>query len=666
MKYIALLLLLPFLSLAQQKVPSTTIIHVKDGVTNQLNFIIESNAAQVTALQSYTSQVVNGLSSNYWASADSTTNYASRVEFVTFTGNISNRSQNAANLTNLLAIAGSGLSVQGGQLVVTNVGGGGGPGVEYDPIFTNWLTTNTYVKTEALFTNWLATNGYVKIELDSIFTNWLDTNTYVKVEQDSAFTNWLSTNTYVKAEQDLIFTNWLNTNTYVKTESDPVWTVDSTGYLTKVSAASLYATGTPLYSYLETDPVFTNWLSTNTTLTAEFDPVFTNWLTTNSYVKTEIDPIFTNWLATNIIVTTEFDPVFTNWLNTNSYVQIESDPVFTNWLGTNSYLQAETDPVFTNWLTTNTYVQSTVFTQGLYLKYTGTVANSPGFSMLWLSSTNNGESDPNPVLSIINSDGAGSEYGSAFIDFGIGVSGYVPANGDVLVYRSSNKTWRAEAPTGGSETDPVFTNWLSTNLYIQVETDPVFTNWLATNLLPTVETDPVFTNWLTTNAYIQVETDPVFTNWVHTNTYVKAEPARKIDWGYRFEGSVNGGWTRTFGVGLDDISSDNTTNIDSYAVFLYTVSTAPVTNTIYGEFNIPSTEASFPLKVRANQASGTVIFTATDGSNVPAVSTQVIAAANTTYVTNVLLTGSTVTNVKVQVIMSTTNINTMYRIGIGR
>ena len=144
---------------------------------------------------------------------------------------------------------------------------------------------------------------------------------------------------------------------------------------------------------------------------------------------------------------------------------------------------------------------------------------------------------------------------------------------------------------------------------------------------------------------------------------VNISPA--VDWGYRFEGSVNGGWARTLGVALDDISTDATTNIDSYAAFLFTVSTTPITNTLYGEFTLPNYGASYPLKVRANQGSGTVIFTATDGSTV-SVSTQTIAAANTTYTTNVLLTSTAVTNVKVQVIMSTTNANNMYRIGIGR
>ena len=43
-------------------------------------------------------------------------------------------------------------------------------------------------------------------------------------ETGSIFTNWLATNTYVKTESDLVHTNWLATNTYVKVETDPIAT----------------------------------------------------------------------------------------------------------------------------------------------------------------------------------------------------------------------------------------------------------------------------------------------------------------------------------------------------------------------------------------------------------------------------------------------------------
>jgi len=42
---------------------------------------------------------------------------------------------------------------------------------------------------------------------------------------------------------------------YAFTESDPVWVAASTGYLTKIGAASIYATGTPIYAVSQTGQV---------------------------------------------------------------------------------------------------------------------------------------------------------------------------------------------------------------------------------------------------------------------------------------------------------------------------------------------------------------------------------------------------------------------------
>ena len=105
--------------------------------------------------------------------------------------------------------------------------------------FMDWLTTNTYVKSETDPVWSGVSNQYL---FASIFTNWLDTNTYVKVELDpvwsgvsnqylfdSIFTNWLFTNTYVKSETDPI---WVGvSNLYLKSETDPVWSGVSNQYL---------------------------------------------------------------------------------------------------------------------------------------------------------------------------------------------------------------------------------------------------------------------------------------------------------------------------------------------------------------------------------------------------------------------------------------------------
>ncbi len=139
----------------------------------------------------------------------------------------------------------------------------------------------------------------------------------------------------------------------------------------------------------------------------------------------------------------------------------------------------------------------------------------------------------------------------------------------------------------------------------------------------------------------------------------------RIYWGNRWEGSINGGWAQSFAAGVDDISTDATTNVDQYAAFVYTASAAAITNVLYGEFAAPVTNVSYALRVRANQPGGTVIFTATDGTTATS-STQAIAAASTTYATNVVLPGTSVTNVKLTIIYSTTNAANLYRMGIGR
>jgi len=140
----------------------------------------------------------------------------------------------------------------------------------------------------------------------------------------------------------------------------------------------------------------------------------------------------------------------------------------------------------------------------------------------------------------------------------------------------------------------------------------------------------------------------------------------RIDWGTRFEGSVNGGYTRTFGVGLDDISSDDGSNFVTFGAFLYTASTVPVTNTLYGDFGISPTGTTYGLRVRANQASGNLTFRFTSEAASYTEQTIAIAAANSTYTTNILLPFYKVRDVRVQVIMSTTNANNLYRIGISR
>jgi len=107
---------------------------------------------------------------------------------------------------------------------------------------------------------------------------------------------------------------------------------------------------------LEHDPVFTNWFSvdftndvraaqTNDGYEANTDDQTQSWdqatltLTIEDGNSVVLTGILTNY--------TELDPVFLEWLGTNTYIKIENDPVFTNWVATNTYVQVEEDPIFT-------------------------------------------------------------------------------------------------------------------------------------------------------------------------------------------------------------------------------------------------------------------------------------------------------------------------------
>ena len=98
--------------------------------------------------------------------------------------------------------------------------------------------------------------------------------------------------------------------------------------------SSAFATGTPLYAYTETDPVWAaekSGYATGTPLYAftESDPVFEGWLDTNTYVKSELDPIWESEKAgyatgTPLYAFSETDPV---WIaqSTNYYDKSEID-----------------------------------------------------------------------------------------------------------------------------------------------------------------------------------------------------------------------------------------------------------------------------------------------------------------------------------------------------
>ena len=123
---------------------------------------------------------------------------------------------------------------------------------------------------------------------------------------------------------------------YAYTETDPVWAAEKSGY----------ATGTPLYAFTETDPVWTT-------------------ASTNYYLKAEADTFF----ATGTPVYAESDPVWesekSNYATgTPLYAFIETDPI---WLaeksgyatGTPLYVFTESDPIWTT-QSTNYYDKSEI------------------------------------------------------------------------------------------------------------------------------------------------------------------------------------------------------------------------------------------------------------------------------------------------------------------
>ncbi len=208
-------------------------------------------------------------------------------------------------------------------------------------------------------------------------------------------------------ETDPVFTSWVATNALVKTESDPIFSASAasgisagetndwtTAYRWGNHAAAGYATGTPLYAYAETDPV---WAAASNAVAVDVAARLASnvWAsadsTTNFLARTggamsgDLDMggrVVTNAAyygdgagLTNLNVTvTETDPVFTNWVATNTYVKTETDPSFStsaangisagdtnNWTtaygwgnhatagyatGTPLYAYAETDPVW--------------------------------------------------------------------------------------------------------------------------------------------------------------------------------------------------------------------------------------------------------------------------------------------------------------------------------
>ena len=365
--------------------------------------------------------------------------------------------------------------------------------IEVDPVFMAWLS---YPPAISEFINDL---GYLTAETDPDFNSWLSGVTpanwdsaygwgdhsiqgYLKsfTETDPIFSAWLSyppalsefTNDlgYLIAETDPDFNSWLGTVTPANWDSAYGWGDHSIqGYLK---------------SFIESDPVFIDWLSYPPSLSE-----FTNDL---GYLTAETDPDFNSWLGG--VTPANWDSAY-GWgdHSIQGYLKsyIETDPVFTDWLNyppalsefTNDvgYLTAETDPDFNSWLGGVTpanwdsaYGWGDHSIQGYLKSY---VETDPIFSA-WLSYP--------PALSEFTND-------MSFItaetdpDFNSWLGGVTPANWD------SAYGWGDHSIQGYlksfTETDPIFSAWLSyppslsefTNdmSFITAETDPDFNSWLG-------------------------------------------------------------------------------------------------------------------------------------------------------------------------------------------
>ncbi|HNS80027.1 MAG TPA: hypothetical protein PKM67_01035 [Kiritimatiellia bacterium] len=140
---------------------------------------------------------------------------------------------------------------------------------------------------------------------------------------------------------------------YVYTETDPVWDAEKAGY----------ATGTPLYVYSETDPVYASeksGLATGTPVYAESDPVWESeksGYATGTPIYVEADPVWAAEKAgyatgTPLYVYSETDPVYASeksGLATGTPVYAETDPVWIAEKGayaTGTPVYTETDPVW--------------------------------------------------------------------------------------------------------------------------------------------------------------------------------------------------------------------------------------------------------------------------------------------------------------------------------
>lgn len=203
--------------------------------------------------------------------------------------------------------------------------------IEADPLFASWLSTNTYVKSES-DPVWSAVSNSTLTRITAVETGKVALSTYITATQNLWTANGLTlTNatgsgriSAVKTGRQVAISfdaTGLATGTplYAFSETDPVYEAEKSRYATGTpvyvesdpvynAEKSLYATGTPLYAFSEADPLWTAASSNYYTVSqadalfATGSPIYSiDGLATGTplYAFTESDPVFGAWLAAN-------------------------------------------------------------------------------------------------------------------------------------------------------------------------------------------------------------------------------------------------------------------------------------------------------------------------------------------------------------------------------
>lgn len=273
-----------------------------------------NHASYFQSALGYTPENVLNKSINVLTDAESDAKYPSVKAVKTYAdglvaGLLDYRGAYDASVNTYPASGGSGLSgsvLKGDMWIISVAGTLGGSAIQVgDSIIAgtdapgqtaaNWNTLNTnitYVPEDSAnkvtFISSASTDTQypsAKLLYDQLATKQ-PTGAYLTVETDPAFSSWLSTTPPLYSETDplSLHLNQATPQTFTNLGG-------GTG-LMKVTAGLLgLDTSTYLTSFTETDPVFSNWLSTTPPLYTETDPVFNAWKTATPPLYAEADTL---------------------------------------------------------------------------------------------------------------------------------------------------------------------------------------------------------------------------------------------------------------------------------------------------------------------------------------------------------------------------------------